>query len=195
MKTTDKFMNTSETTTTQTPDNGKLAHLPTRTTPQRRGKRLCLADARDVAALCAKRANEGEACAVLGIPYSTWMHWKAKARNSEQFREIIDSIKGAKIKAHLDNIESFSAKDWRASECYLEKTIPDRFSNKAATVEITNNAPSILQLVGGEEALRKLIGQYSKKPTVEIDATVEPKQIENSPMQDVQPNDKKTHHV
>jgi hypothetical protein len=164
----------------QLPDTGKLTHLPTRATLKRRGLRLTLDDARAVAALCAKRASEAEACAVLGIPVSTWHHWKAKMRNSEQFREILDGIKGAKIEAHLANIESFSAKDWRASECYLEKTIPDRFSGKAAIVEITNNN-SIVAQVGGEAAVKALLDRlYSERRAVQVESMPEPKQIENA---------------
>jgi hypothetical protein len=159
-------MKTEKEQTNQLRDTGNVTQLPTR--PTRRGRRLTLDDARDVAALCAKRASEAEACALLGIPVSTWHHWKAKMRNSEQFREILDAIKGGKIKSHLENIESFSAKDWRASECYLEKTIPDRFSNKAATVEITTPSALVMQ-VGGEDALRKIVAMYADKARAQIE--------------------------
>lgn len=141
--------------THQTPDTGQATQPPTRAT---RGRRLTLADARDVAALCAKRASEREACAHLGIPYSTWAHYKSKHRNAEAFAQIVDAIKGAKIESHMANIEAASKKDWRASECYLEKTIPDRFSSKAAAVEInTGNQSTIMIAAGGEGAVMKML--------------------------------------
>ena len=113
-----------------------------------------------MAALCARRASEREACAHLGIPYSTWAHYKSKHRNAEAFSLIVDAIKGAKIESHLANIEAASKKDWRASECYLEKTIPDRFSSKAL-VEINTGQESTLIAVGGEANLRKYVAIFA----------------------------------
>jgi len=141
-------------TTKQTPPHateqgqqaGNTSQPLTRAT--HRKPRLTLKDAEAVAALCAKRASEKEACAFLAIPYSTWAHYKSKNRNAEAFSKVVDSIRAAKIQAHLSNIESFSAKDWRASECYLEKTIPDRFSNRAAE----NSAPVVVAI---DEAKRR----------------------------------------
>jgi hypothetical protein len=122
-------------------DNSKVTPFPT--PAKRRRHRLTLADAEAIAALVAKRANEREACAVLGIPYSTWSHWKAKPHNAEQFAVVLDRINGEKIKSHLENIDGFSKKDWRASEAYLSLTMPSKFSSKAATVEIHNHAPKL----------------------------------------------------
>jgi hypothetical protein len=168
-------MQNTETNPNQTPEAGTIAQLPTRA--RRRGCRLTLGDARDVAALCAKRCSEAEACATLGIPISSWHHWKARVRNSDEFREILDAIRGAKIQAHLDNIEKASQKDWRASECYLEKTIPDRFARSAASVEI--NAP-----VGAidDATLNKVLAMFKAEKAkqtkaIEIAASVEPKQL------------------
>jgi hypothetical protein len=117
---------------------------------KRRKRALTLADAEAVAALVAKRASECEACAFLGIPISTWAHFKMKNRNSALFIETLDRLKAAKIEAHLSNIEAFSAKDWRASEAYLEKVMPERFSAKAA-VNVVTVAP-----VADMDTLRKL---------------------------------------
>ena len=143
----------------QTTNTGNIAQPTTRAT--RRGRRLTLDDAVAVASLCAKRASEREACAHLGISYSTWAHYKSKNSNAEQFTEILDAIKGAKIAAHLENIELASKKDWRASECYLEKTMPDRFSNRAAASETTVNQTAIVIQAGGEENLRRMIEHYA----------------------------------
>jgi hypothetical protein len=158
-------------------EHSKLTQSVTRV--RRRGHRLTRADAEAIAMMVAKRANEREACAELGIPYSTWNHWKAKPHNAEKYAVVLDRIRGAKIKSHLENIESFSAKDWRASECYLEKTIPDRFSNKAATVEITTSSALVMQ-VGGEDNLRKIVAMYADKARAQIESTPAPAQIQDA---------------
>lgn len=143
-------------------------HFPTRATNRegrpvrRRGRKLVLADIEGIAALVGKRASEREACAVLGIPYSTWQHFKAKAHNSVRFEEVLQRIRGEKIKGHLENIEAHAAKDWRASEAYLEKVMPERFS-KRATVE---PAPAVLINVAViREAIRRAYaGEDLPKP-------------------------------
>ncbi len=138
---------------------------------------LSIKDARHVALLCAQRASEKEACAVLNIPYATWMGWKSRHRHAEEFVEILDGIRGAKIEAHLSNIEKFSQKDWRASECYLEKTMPERFSAKAVLIENVVQPAAIVSVLGGEAALRKLVDFYCDKAQKELSSPAALKRI------------------
>jgi hypothetical protein len=157
----------------ETPDTGKPAQPLTRV--RRRGHKLTLADAEAIAALVAKRANEREACAVLGIPYSTWMHWKAKPHNADRFAEVLDAINGGKIKSHLENIEGFSKKDWRASEAYLAMTMPSKFSGKAATVEVNLHAPQLTdaQMTKIEDGIRARLQSV-------VESTPAPAQIQDA---------------
>jgi hypothetical protein len=125
--------------------------------------RLTLRDAEDFAQLAAMRLSEAECCATLNIPVRTWRDWKARHNHEEVFREIFDRIRGERITAHLQNIAKFSEKDWRASECYLEKTEPGRFASRALAfpeqpqVNVTVNALYI-------EASRRVYGEPALKP-------------------------------
>ena len=166
----------------QTPDTGKATHDSTRAKPgavavKRRGHKLTLADAENIAALVALRASESQACAVLGIPYSTWAHWKAKPHNAAQFAEVLQRINGEKIKGHMANIEKFSEKDWRASEAYLTLTMPEKYSKKAVLVEVNTVSQSpIIIGAGGETAVMKMLDAiYAKQG--QIAGPAAPKQI------------------
>jgi len=148
------------------PDSTRVREQ-TEVTTKRRRHFLTLADAEAIASLCAKRASESEACAVLGISRSTWGHWKAKPKNAEKFEGVLSRIRGEKIKAHLDNIEEFSKKDWRASEAYLEKVMPDRYSNRAlietsppaVQVNVSLFADRAALVYGGQAGQPAAIGQ------------------------------------
>lgn len=115
---------------------GQLAQALACATPikRRRNHRLTRADAEQICDLIVLRANEREACAALGIPYSSWNHFKTRPANAEMLEDIKNRIRGAKLKAHLDNVERFSKKDWRASIAYLEKVLPEKYSSK---IEVT----------------------------------------------------------
>ena len=52
---------------------------------------------------------------------------------------MMNALRGAKIKAHFDNVEAFSVKDWRASIAYLEKVMPARYSSAAERVSVEVN--------------------------------------------------------
>jgi hypothetical protein len=158
-------------TPSETPDTSKSAQPLTRV--RRRGHKLTLADAEAIAALVAKRANEREACAVLEIPYSTWMHWKAKPHNAEKFSVVLDRIRGAKLDAHLDNIEKFSKDDFRASIAYLEKTMPEKYSSRAATIEVHNHAPQLT-----DAQMDTIILLYQKQKVIE--SAPAPKQMQDA---------------
>jgi hypothetical protein len=143
----------------QRPDSSALS----RVTPKRKLRaRLTCRDAEDMASLIAMRLSETEACAKLNIPRRTWVDWKA--RHQEDFAVVLDRIKGERIAAHLKNIENFSAKDWRASECYLEKTEPSRFASRAlafpqepsTTINVHNNFLMMLaaERIYGKDALK-----------------------------------------
>lgn len=119
---------------------GKLTQALACATPikRRRNHRLTRADAEQVCDLIVLKANEREACAALGIPYSSWNHFKQRPQNAAMLEGIKDRIRGAKLKAHLDNVEQFSKKDWRASIAYLEKVLPEKYSSK---IEVTGTVP------------------------------------------------------
>jgi hypothetical protein len=92
-----------------------------------------------MAQLQGMRLSEAESCAVLNIPVRSWRDHLARNRNNEIFQEKVNRIKGERIAAHLQNIAKFSEKDWRASECYLEKVEPARFSSRLAPEHLTIN--------------------------------------------------------
>jgi hypothetical protein len=52
---------------------------------------------------------------------------------------MLDALRASKIQSHMENIEKFSAKDFRASIAYLEKTIPDRYSSAAERLAVQVN--------------------------------------------------------
>lgn len=104
----------------------------------RQRRKIGMALVKAMAKCAARRMTDREACALLGIKYDTWAHWLMNHRNKEQYAAAIDEFTAAKIDAHLSNIEDASRgkgphqrADWRASEAYMELTIP-RFS-KAET--------------------------------------------------------------
>ena len=148
------------------------AQLPTRVS--RPGHRLLMADAILVAQLCALRANEREACALLGISYNTWNSWKRNAKNDERFQSALDRIRASKIYAHLGNIESFSAKDFRASVAYLEKVMPEKYSTKIEVHSETQPQNAL-----SDDTMAKLLAMLragNAKPVIDVPAS-EPKQI------------------
>lgn len=161
---------------------GNTAHSVTRVRKNR--KPLTLQDAREVAALCALRCSEREATAALGIAISSWAHWKSRNRNREDYEEIMNQLRAAKIQGHLENVEAHSVKDWRASIAYLEKTIPDRFSTAAerASVDITlnglNDVPDYQRNAIMEKAIK--LALQGRKAARVIDVT-EVKQITGPP--------------
>jgi hypothetical protein len=148
---------------------------------RRRGRRLTAQDAREVAALCALRASEVEACATLNIPISSWKHWKGRAKNNAEYDDILNALRAAKIKGHLENVEKFSAKDWRASIAYLEKCLPERYSSaaerKSVEVNVSYN-PSLhvqVDIPAALAAYRKLKAADAKQQAVvEIEASAKP---------------------
>jgi hypothetical protein len=142
------------------PETGTVTHLPTRV--RRRGRRLTLDDMREVAALCALRASEAQACAVLAIPISSWHHFKARARNSEGFAEMMDAIRGAKIRSHMTNVEAFSSKDWRASIAYIEKILPEQYSTRA-NVQVGVTVQPMLS----DDAMRRICDKVEREYTPE----------------------------
>jgi len=152
---------------TQMPEDEKQrqnSSLYTRARPKRKQRaRLTIRDAEDMAQLAAMRLTESESCAKLDIPVSTWRAWRARHNNEDIFTQIFERIKGERIAAHLQNIEKFSEKDWRASECYLEKTQPSRFASRAlafpqenVTFNVHNDNRVLLlavEAIYGKEAL------------------------------------------
>ena len=153
------------------------AQLPTRVS--RPGHRLLMADAILVAQLCALRANEKEACALLSISYNSWNSWKRKAKNDERFQSALDRIRASKIFAHLGNIESFAAKDFRASVAYIEKTMPEKYSTRA---EAAPQAAPGVNTLSDESMMRLLALLRASQPqaqVIDVPAS-EPKQLENA---------------
>lgn len=160
--------------TEQRPEEvGQLTQALACATPvkRRRNHRLTRADAEQVCDLIVLKANEREACAALGIPYSSWNHFKQRPQNASMLEGIKDRIRCAKLKAHLDNVEQFSKKDWRASIAYLEKVLPEKYSSK---IEVTGTVPQ--QPVVNVQILVDTFKRLLPEP-------VEMKAIENKPVE------------
>jgi hypothetical protein len=168
-------------------DTSKPTQSLTRT--ERRGAKLTVSTAKAVLRLVAKRCSEREACARLGVPYSTWTHWKM--RNSERAENILDQILAAKVDIHLGNIEDAAygkgphqKADWRASDTYLQRVLPSRFATNAPAPE----PPTISHeraLADFALALKLVMAERKARGIVDVQATVDapsgPKQLQDAP--------------
>lgn len=185
----------------ETPESGKQRQTPPvyRRVKRKVRARLTIRDAEDMAQLAAMRLTESESCAKLDIPVRTWRDWKARHNHEEIFTQIFERIKGERIAAHLKNIEKFSEKDWRASECYLEKTQPSRFASRAlafpesaaTTVNVHNNFLFNLaaQTIYGGDAVKSLPAPTRKEPEALPERTPEAATANVAALLEVMPKD------
>ena len=93
-------------------------------------RKITHADVQEMARLMAKRITETGAALIIGIKPETWFHFKAKPKNQAKFEQILMHVREAQLEGHLDNIERFQIKDWRASEALLRLKSPERFGQR-----------------------------------------------------------------
>lgn len=124
-------------------------------TPQRR--KITKQDLVAMAQLLAKRLTETGSCMMLGIKPSTWFKWKLKPHNQARFENMLIHVRESQLAGHLNNIESFQIKDWRASEALLRLKDPQRFGQR------TEHSGEIKHTVGlSDDAMLRLIAMYNQ---------------------------------
>jgi len=140
---------------------------------KRRARRITWQDCEAIASQVAKRLTESEACHNLGIEPRVWFLFKNKAANLDKIQALLERMRGAQIKAHLENIEQaergqgpHARADWRASAHLLAIKAPDRFSDRVQASQQASQpmiAESTLRLV-----LDKLF-QQPKPPAIDCE--------------------------
>lgn len=138
------------------------SRLPAAQTGKPKARKLSLSDAEDVAKLVAIRLNESEACRKLGINPRTWISWKSRKRNGEEFQALFDRIRGEKIAFLIGSVESAVGQknektgltDWKPAAELLKITFPDRFGPKT---EVNVNAQLVLGMTNEDVEKRRRI--------------------------------------
>jgi hypothetical protein len=132
-------------------------------------RRITPEDAADFARLMALRITDQEACGMLGLSVTGWRQWRAR---HPEFEDLYAQIRGAKIEAHMGNIESQAPEDWRASQAWLQLTSPERYSARAlafaeqptivntVNVELFNQA---VTLIYGLDAMKAIPPQPARQ--------------------------------
>lgn len=127
--------NTENSTPKDTTPNAKTALV----LPKKRRLRIGAREIRAMAELLVKRLTEAEAARTLGIEPRSWYKWRARKRNEGKFTALLDALTGAKLNAHVENIEAagigagpHKRADWRASKAVLEMMAPARYGPQQA---------------------------------------------------------------
>ena len=93
-------------------------------------RRISWQDAEAIAQQVAKRLTESEAALNIGIDPKRWFRFKQRVLDQDKYDILLTRMRAAQIKAHIENIESFEAKDWRASDRLLQIKCPERFNDR-----------------------------------------------------------------
>lgn len=144
------------------------------------GRRIDAATIADMAKLCAKSMlTESEACRHLDIKPRTWFDFKSRAGRNQQFADMVEAFRAAKIEqliariqASADGADGVKYPDWRAALALLKITDQRRFGDSTA-VETTNNT---LVLGMNPDQVAKLVSLYAgevQRPALPPPATVE----------------------
>ena len=97
---------------------------------KKRSRRITPEDVLQVARLVArKRMTEKEACLLMGIKPENFYVWKARAKHTEKFDNVLAHETAIRIDGLFDAIEDKGQKDWRMYDRLLERT-SDRFCDK-----------------------------------------------------------------
>lgn len=91
--------------------------------------------------------SDKDAYLVVGIAHETFYNWLEK---HDDFREKVTRARAANKVAHIQNIKTASATDWRASGWWLERRWPEEF------------AQQLIVKVSAEDA--KLLKQHGLTP-------------------------------
>jgi hypothetical protein len=146
--------------------NNKIAPVP-------RQRRITEADARNISELVAKRLSESEACRVLKINAHSWRQWKRRNKNDSEFAGMIEEVRGQKIKAAMENIESSGKTDWRASDRLLAHLDSARFNDRRAPLEITVTGSGF----DAETRRLAMLAVFGDRPLKQISDSIPVRQI------------------
>lgn len=100
--------------------------------------RITKPEVEDICKLMAEnRLTEREALLHLNIKEGHWRVWKHTQKNSQEFADLIEKIKAAKIVNMMQKVEdagngvNMKQPDWRANAWLLERVLdPERFGNQ-----------------------------------------------------------------
>ncbi|MDE2097587.1 MAG: hypothetical protein KGL39_10100 [Patescibacteria group bacterium] len=124
-------------------------------------RKITIEDVEAIAEMMAKRITETGACLILGIKPESWFHFKQRAKNENKFAQLLTRAREAQLNSHLENIESFQVKDWRASHALLQLKAPDRFCQQQSPQSVNQTVINI-----GESAIRAILDKYPVKPSL-----------------------------
>ena len=130
-------------------------------------RRITLADVEEMAKLMAKRITETGACLIIGIKPETWFSFKSRGNNNSKFINSLARVRESQLKSHLENIEQFQVKDWRASHALLQLKAPERFgAQQGASQQPVVAIISDAQL---KAIADRIYGQPSQSHVVDVD--------------------------
>ena len=138
--------------------------IPVRATP---GRRIDASTIAEMAKLCAKMLTESEACRRLGIKPRTWFDFKSRAGRNQQFSDMVEAYRAQRIEQLIERIEKSADgdgvkfPDWRAALALLKITDQRRFGDSPAVEINTVNQSVTLQVLGGDDGLRRQIATWA----------------------------------
>jgi hypothetical protein len=135
-------------------------------------RRITLADVEEMAKLMAKRITETGACLIIGIKPETWFTFKSRGNNNSKFSNILARVRESQLKSHLENIESFQVKDWRASHVLLQLKAPERFGAQQGASQ------QAITAIISDTAMRSIMDRLYPKPSQVVDIE-EVKQVQD----------------
>ena len=96
-------------------------------------------------------------------------------KHQEQFEKLLTRTKEGQLNSHLQNIEAFQVKDWRASHALLQLKAPERFGQQ----QVASQTPvvAIISDAAMKSIADRIYGQ--PKPSQVIDVQ-EVKQVQDS---------------
>ena len=134
-------------------------------------RRITLADVEEMAKLMAKRITETGACLIIGIKPETWFTFKSRGNNNSKFSNILARVRESQLKSHLENIEAFQIKDWRASHALLQLKAPERFGAQQGA-----SGQPITAIIS-DQAMRSIMDRLYPKQSQVIDVQTLPQPV------------------
>lgn len=133
--------------------------------PLPKSRKITAHDVKLICNLVAKRITETGACLLVGIKPTQWFVWKQRAKNKAKFDTMLELIKESQVSGHIENIERFQVKDWRASHALLQIKAPERFGQR----EQSSNTTVTVNVLSSE-AMTKIEQSFKLKQVVDITA-------------------------
>lgn len=180
METPDRFMNTEKTENGEPTDSPKAIDIPARAKPRKAtpSRKIDAVTIAEMAKLCAKMLTESEACRRLDIKPRTWFDFKSRAGRNQQFADVVEAYRAARIEQLIARIEASADgdgvkfPDWRAALALLKITDQRRFGD-SPTIETTVNQTNYI--AGDAVRVKQLIAMFAGQ--VQVQPPAAPKQI------------------